>query len=412
MKFVFSGVANHKKNLIHLQWVLVLCISYLLLFKHGEVVQDPRAFSLVLALLLSALVLYRLSGPVFDHKLFLQALVVFDTILISVAIALNRDNPWDYFLVFFFGLLIAAIGQSFLTIIIGCFIVSTISVFFDPLSTMDLRQLDRDLVFRIPFIFVVSVLYGLYGYLAEQAKKEKERAQKADETQILKRQLVSALAHDIKNPLGTIMGYAETVSSSLVDVPEAKDSLEPLQRIRDNAARIAKLVAGFLDASKVESGKVEFAPHPVQLNNLLKEVGQQQMGDMQKKNISLAVDLDDSLPEIMGDEAQLDRVLWNLVSNAIKFTPREGVVTLKSWVEDRKVCVSVQDTGMGIPKDELPSLFSEFRRLRGSVKVDGTGLGLFIVKTIAEAHGATVSAESQEGKGSAFTVRFPIGRNS
>jgi len=114
------------------------------------------------------------------------------------------------------------------------------------------------------------------------------------------------------------------------------------------------------------------------------------------------------LPKIPGDEAQLERVLWNLVGNAIKFTPKGGAVTVRSWVENKKVCLSVSDTGKGIPRDELPLLFREFRRLRGSAKVGGTGLGLFIVKTIVEAHGGAVEVESEEGKGSTFTIRLPI----
>lgn len=93
--------------------------------------------------------------------------------------------------------------------------------------------------------------------------------------------------------------------------------------------------------------------------------------------------------------------------NAIKFTPKGGTITVKSWQENGHVCASVSDTGIGIPKEELASLFAELRRLKGSTKVDGTGLGLFIVKNIVEAHGGTIGAESEEGRGSTFTVRFP-----
>ena len=181
-----------------------------------------------------------------------------------------------------------------------------------------------------------------------------------------------------------------------------------LQRIQDNAQRIVKLVTGFLDASRVEAGKLEVVQHPVQLNLLIREVGQQQMGDLRQKNLSLSVDLDDNLPEIVGDEAQFDRVLWNLLGNAVKFTPVGGKITMTSRLESDHVCISVKNTGMGIPQDELPLLFSEFRRLKGTGKVDGTGLGLFIVKTIVEAHGGTVNVESKEGEGTTFSIRFPI----
>lgn len=397
---------NKKQTLITLQWLVVLATSYLLLFRKEQIAQDPGVSSLILVLLSSSLVLYRFPQAAFDHKLFAPTLVIADTIVISVAIGFNKESPWDLLLIFFFGLFIVATGENLIKVVTGCLLISMISVIVSPLSGASHSQLDSDLLFRIPFLFGVSILYG---YLSEQARKEKKRAEKAEETERVKRQLVSALAHDIKNPLGVIMGHAETVALSLNQDRRHGEALDALQRIQDNAQKIVKLVTGFLDASRAEGGKIEIIPRPFELNILIREVGQQQMGELRKRDISLAVNLDNDLPKVMGDEAQLDRVLWNLVGNAIKFTPRGGTVTVRSWTENGKACVSVSDTGMGIPKEELPLLFREFRRLRGAARVEGTGLGLFIVKTVVEAHGGTVEAESEEGKGSTFTIRLPIG---
>jgi signal transduction histidine kinase len=210
------------------------------------------------------------------------------------------------------------------------------------------------------------------------------------------------------SPLGIITGYAKNVASHLSRGPGNEESLSALKQIQDNAARIFKLVMGFLDVSKTEAGKVDTARQPVQLNRLIREVGQQQMGDLRKKNLSLSVDLEDALPEVSGDEDQLERVLWNLLGNAIKFTPMGGRIAVSSQQQNDNVCVSVNDTGMGIPEPELPLLFSEFRRLNGAGAVEGTGLGLFIVKTVVEAHGGSVEAQSQGGHGTTFTIRFPV----
>ncbi len=405
MDLPFLNPAQSKKKVvIQLQWVLVLATSYFMLFKEGQIVQDQGALGLIALLFISTLVLYRLPLWAFEHRLFPHLLAIGDTIMISLGIALSRESPWDIFLIFFFGLFIAAIGESLTKIVVGCLIVSSISVIINPLSGMNLFRLDPDLLFRIPFIFGVSIVYG---YLAEQAKREKERAEKVDQAETLKRQLVSALAHDIKNPLGVIMGYAEAMASRLEAEPGGKEKIVPLERIQDNAQRIVKLVTGFLDASKAEAGMTQLVRKPIRINHLVREAGQQQMKELAMKDTSIIVDLNDRIPDIMGDEDQIDRVLWNLLGNAIKFTPKGGTITMSSGVENGWVYVAVKDTGMGIPKDEIPLLFSEFRRLKGSAKVEGTGLGLFIVKTIVEAHGGTVSAESQEGKGSTFTVRFP-----
>ncbi|OGQ52427.1 MAG: hypothetical protein A3I10_07890 [Deltaproteobacteria bacterium RIFCSPLOWO2_02_FULL_57_26] len=399
----FAPAEDKKKTLLNLQWLVVLATSYLMLFKKGEIVQDPWAFALIAALMISVVVLYRLPHPAFEHRRFAPALAIVDTVLISAAIWTNREGPWDLFLVFYFCLFISASGESLIKIVVGCLLVAVLSISINPFSDKSFLQIDPDLLFRIPFLFGVSILYG---YLAEQTRKERTRAEKAEDTERIKRQLVSALAHDIKNPLGVIMGYAEALHESL-EGPGAKDKLDMLGRIQDNGQRIVKLVTGFLEASKAEAGIINLEPKPVDLNLLLREAGQQQMALLRQKEISLQVDLKAGLPEILGDDLQLDRAFWNLVGNAIKFTPKQGVVKLRSWVENGKICASVSDTGMGISKDELPMLFTEFRRLKGSANVEGTGLGLFIVKTIVEAHGGTVEAQSDVGKGTTFTVRLP-----
>jgi signal transduction histidine kinase len=400
---LFKSFEDKKKHLIQLQWLVVLATSYLMLFEKEKLVEDPLALFLVLLFLASIVVLYRLPKATFDHRFFAPALVVTDTVFITLAIGLNKESPWDLLLLFYFGLFIAAIGQSLVKIVVGCSMISIISVLIS--SGMDPSRIDSDTLFRIPFIFGASMLYA---YLSEQARKEKRQAEKAKETENLKRQLVSALAHDIKNPLWIIMGSAETAASGLKDSAGNRQYLDALQRIQDNSQRIVKLVTGFLDASKAEVGKMEIEPQPVQLNALLRGMAEQQSGELSRKNISLEMDLKDQLPTIMGDEAQIDRVLWNLLSNAIKFTPKGGTITLSSNTENGKVRVSVRDTGIGMPREEIPLLFAEFRRRKGMAKVEGTGLGLFIVKTIVEAHGGTVEADSEEDRGSTFTVRFPI----
>jgi len=402
-----ESISEKKKALVILQWAVVVATSYFLLFGRGIGSEDPLILGLISVLLASVFVLQRLPLSAFEQKFFPHAIIGVDTVLVSVGIGINWDADWDLFLVFFVGLFIAGIGESLLQIVMGCLVVSIMFVVLTFFQGGDLPKTDSDLLMRIPFLFGVFLIYG---YLAEQAKKEKRRAEKAEEAERFKRRLVAVLAHDIKNPLGIIMGYAETVASRLERRPETQEDIESLERIQSNAQRIVKLVTGFLDASRVEAGKMELPRSPVQLNHLIREVGQQQMGDLQKKNVSLSVDLDDRLPEIMGDEAQLDRVLWNLVGNAVKFAPRGGKITVTSRLENRHVCVSIKDTGKGIPRDEVPLLFSEFRRLSGTAKIEGTGLGLFIVKTIVEAHGGTVDVESQEGQGSTFTIRFPVQR--
>ncbi len=398
-------ILDKKQAISILQWLIVIVTSYLLLFSKGTPSEDPVVYGLIIIFLASAVVIRRLPEAVFQHRYFDIVLLITDTVLISVSIYMNRDIPWDLFLFYFFILFLAAIGENMVRIVIGSVLISLVYVGLLLEQGKGLSQIGPDLFTRIPFLFGTSILYG---YLSENVKKEKIRAETAEQKERLKMDLVSALAHDIKNPLGIIMGYAETMSDQFIGRSEAKGNLEILERIQESARRIVNLVTGFLEASKAEAGKISVEERPVEINALIREVAQQQTGDLRKKNISLDVELDENIPTIMGDKAQLDRVLWNLVGNAIKFTPGGGRITVSSRHDNGYVCVAVKDTGIGIPKDELPLLFSQFRRLKGSAKIEGTGLGLFIVKTIIEAHKGTVQAESAGGQGSTFTVRVPI----
>lgn len=396
---------NKRQTVIILQWMVAIVCAYMMLFGSGEIAQDPWIYTSVAVLLTSALSLYWLSEDVFYHSRFDSFWLVLDTVLIAASIYLGKNEQWDLFLVFFLVLFLAAVGESLVRIVIGSVVINVVYIGFALLQGKQLREMGPDIFVRIPFLFGVSILYG---HLIESAKSEKMRAEMLEAREHIKMDLVSALAHDIKNPLGVIMGYAETVAAWLEQREEGKENLEPLQRIQDNAQRIVKLVTGFLDASGLQTGKSDLVQHPVQLNLLVREVGTQHMGDLRKKDIELVVDLDDSIPEIMGNEGQLDRVLWNLMGNAIKFTPRGGTVTISSRRDTSHVCVSVKDTGIGMAQEEIPVLFSQYRRLKGAQNIEGTGLGLFIVKTIVEAHKGTVRVESTEGQGSTFTIRLPL----
>lgn len=396
---------DKKHTVIILQWLIVIVTSYLMLFSEGQVSEDLLVYSLVAVLLASALVLYRLPAQLFDHRYFDTTLLVADTILISAAIYMNRTIPWDLFLIYFFILLLAAIGTSLLRIVIGSVAVSLIYLALLVHEGKAMPQITTDLVIRIPFLFGVSVLYG---YLSENANRERRRAEMAEQKERVKMDLVSSLAHDIKNPLGIIMGYAEMLTELLEARDGEKEHLNLLERIQTSGQRIVNLVTGFLDASKAEVGKLEIAHRPVSFNTLLKDVVRQQEAELQRKQLTIELNLDEQLPEVMGDAAQLDRVFYNLIGNAIKFTPTGGKVCVSCKREDGHISVAVQDTGIGISQEELPLLFTQFKRLKGAAKIEGTGLGLFIVKTIVEAHKGSVRVESVDGQGSTFTVRIPI----
>jgi len=403
-RFCDVSLSDKRRTVLMLQWLIVIGTSYFALFSGGEINYDSRVLALIVALLLSGLLLQRLPESIFYAKYFNSVLVVLDAVLVLLGIGLNRDSPWDLFLLFSLCVYIAGIGASVLKTVLGGLLFS---VGFTVVTYSAGRNpwLDSETLLRFPFFLGVSVLYG---YLAQQVKSERERADQAEQAQIVRRRLVSGLAHDIKSPLSVIKGFAEVVSVSLAGTAGQEYSLNAVKRIQDNVDRILRLVTGFLDASKAEGGETQQLETPVAMNWLIQEVAEQQAVDLSDNGLSLDLKLEPNLPEIMGDVPQLERVIWNLVSNAIKFTPKNGKITITSEVSDNHVCVKVRDTGIGVPSDELPLLFSEFRRLKGSGTTEGTGLGLYIVKNIVKGHGGTVDVKSELGAGATFILRFPI----
>lgn len=220
----------------------------------------------------------------------------------------------------------------------------------------------------------------------------------------LRADFLSMLVHDIKAPLTVILGYVELLG----DPPGSLAMLEEtLPRIRESGEQIHGLVSNFLDLSRIESGRLRLDPRPIDLGELVQEVVEQYVPRARRKRISLSHDRRGRTP-VSADAPQLERVITNLLGNAIKYTPADGRVTVTTAAGNGAATIAVQDTGPGVPAELLPHLFEKYRRARESRRVEGTGLGLFIAKTIAEAHGGRIAVETAPGAGSTFSVSLPL----
>ena len=404
-----ASVGKDREAIIAIQWLVAIGTSYLVFALHNGSVTEPLPVLIILVSLVSAPVVQRIPAGIFEKCLIERGLLILNSILILSAMTLSEQTPQDLLLLFFFCVFIAAIGENLIQIGIGCVLLSLVFLMFISPTSVDVLAIDPNLLIRVPFMFGISIFYG---YMTNQVKREKKRVEMMQETMRLKRQFVSALAHDIKTPLNVILGHAELLSGSYGGAPDATERLSSFKRIRENVEHIVQLITDFLAVSKLETWKLESPRTPVQMNAIAADVVLQQMVIARDKHLNLSVKFDNDLRPVLGDDDQLRRVLWNLISNAIKFTPRGGNVTVTSRMRKNEVSMAVTDTGPGIPEEELPSLFSEFRRLKGTEHTEGTGLGLFIVKTIVEGHGGTVAVESKNGVGATFTILLPSSKES
>jgi signal transduction histidine kinase len=222
----------------------------------------------------------------------------------------------------------------------------------------------------------------------------------------LKSQFISNMSHELRTPLNDIIGFSDLLVMGVVPEGSPKHG-EYLGHIGGSARHLLHLINDVLDMSKVESGKFEFFPEPANLQQLVSELGDVMHTSLQRKSIQLAIRIDADVSSLVIDTARLKQVLYNYLSNAIKFTPSGGQVTISACAEGPdQFRLEVEDTGIGIAPGDLPRLFVDFQQLdAGFSKLhQGTGLGLALTRRLVEAQGGSVGARSTFGVSSVFHV--------
>ena len=222
-----------------------------------------------------------------------------------------------------------------------------------------------------------------------------------------RQEFLTMLTHDIKSPLAVVLGYADLLLESHGQQSQEQQEKD-LQHLRDNVCTVFSLVESYLNVSRLEDGQLNLVKEPVKINVVLQQVGQQYEAEARQRNVAFKFALQPDLPVLHGDPLALARVVSNLVSNALKFTPRNGRVTVSSACRNGEVIASIADTGPGIPAAEVPFLFEKYHRGTTSREVEGTGLGLFIAKALVEAHGGHIEVQTAPDQGANFSLVFPL----
>ena len=235
--------------------------------------------------------------------------------------------------------------------------------------------------------------------------REREQMERLRALDALKNDFVAAVSHELRTPLTSILGYAEVLGERDLD-DEARALLQVIER---NSRRLDAVVGDLLLVARIEHG-IELARGPVELGALARESVESATPAAEKRGVRLELDCAEA-PRLEGDATRLAQLLDNLVSNAVKFTPAGGRVRIRVARAPGHALVEVADTGLGIPAGEQPRLFERFFRSSTALAnaVQGTGLGLTIAKAIVDAHGGSISCESEEGVGTTFRVELPFG---
>ena len=296
--------------------------------------------------------------------------------------------------------------------LIGAVIALLLGVFLSRTLTRPIRELTRathavsegDLSQQVPI--------RSNDELGELAQAFNKMSSELSRSVNARRQMTADIAHELRTPLSLILGHAEAVHDGVL--PPTRENFEI---IREEAARLEHLVNDLRILSLADAGELSISPQVIEPERLLQDVAALYQYQTQRKNITLELDVSSSLPAIQVDPGRMTQVLTNILDNALRHTPDGGRIILSAKEENDRVELAVQDSGPGLNAKELDCIFDRFYRTDASRQRDGTipggsGLGLAIARSIVQAHGGGLSAESEAGKGLKVSVTLPKNQGS
>jgi signal transduction histidine kinase len=383
---------------------LIVATAYLLLF-HQAHLQAPPVISVFLAAYLASnLVVAALLRRIRSHKRLEMGIAVFDAAALSVALFLTKDFSTDFFLLYFVVIFLAALTERLSFLVVIAVAISLLHVSVTMGAALSLRAfLASGALLRVAFLFVVALFFG---YLVERVRSAEREAEEARKHEKIITDFVEEVVGSFKTPLGAIQAMAEIALE-----PQTQwltlEQAELLRRIDANARHVTRIASNLLDARRVQANRLQVHPESADLLDVVEEVLSVVRTASDLKGISLVFESALALPRAKVDVNQIDRVVWNLLDNAIRCTPAGGEVSVSLGYANREIVFSVSDDGPGISEADLPIVFDAFRRIK-SGRFTSSGFGLFIAKAIVEAHGGTIEVESEIGGGATFTVRLPV----
>jgi signal transduction histidine kinase len=394
------------QTVLLLRWVLIIATSYLVVFSRPPSQLQPAAALFVAAYFLSNIVagvlLPRISGQFACDA----GLVLLDVTMVSIGLALTPTASSQFFVAYFLVVFLSALSERLGLVVGAALLISATHLYTTSQSMSWGEMLAEGYALRVPFLFVVALFFG---HLVVDARRHEREAEEA-RTRQLRAELLSALMHDVKNSLGVI----ESLAMLLLDGeagPLNPQQADFSRRIHANAHHLITFALNLMDAAHIEAGELLVQPRTTDVATVVQDALLLARSASDLKGVALRCTVEPGLPPLLVDGAQLERVISNLLGNAIKFTPGGGSVGLSVHRQGGEVVLDVCDDGIGIPAADLPGIFDQRRRPRRNNPLQGSGLGLSIVKAIVQAHGGRVEITSALGHGTSVTVHLPIQRS-
>ena len=389
-----------------LRWLLILATSYLVIFSGPLGETNPLAALYVAAYLSTGLFWRSIRSCFRRPERLIGAVILFDVLAVTVGLLIAKETSGTFFGLYFLVILISVVGQRLSLVLLaslaaGVVHILMLSAFIEP-NRLSLAQYSA----RLPFLFAVGLSVG---HIAEQMRATQREAFEAAERERLHSEFVSSVIHDLKSPLGVIQVMLEMLcdrSSGTLNARQAKF----VRLIQASLHQLLTLSLNLLDASRIGAGHFEIHPVVADLPLLVGEAVARAHSAAEHNQIHLEFTSGPGLAAVEVDGVQIDRAVSNLIDNAIKYTPPSGRVAVSVERTPADFVISVSDTGRGIPPAEIGGLFRKYQRGSQVEGVVGSGLGLFIVKAVAEAHKGSVELISKPGDGTTARLHIPASR--
>ncbi len=293
--------------------------------------------------------------------------------------------------------ILAAMASGFVTLVLGTWLFRRITKPLDQLRQAARTVESGELAARVPI-----TTRDEFGVVADAFNQMTARLEKQ---QRLRKQMVSDIAHDLRTPLSVMQGTIEAMQDGVLQPDKSE-----LDNLHQEVGRLTRLVEDLRTLSLVDEGQLRLEIRPVDVATTVEQVARSLMTLAEGQKITLKARVKRPIAAVGADEDRLVEVLTNLLDNALRHTPEGGLVNIEASQVEQSVEIRIQDSGVGIPEEDIPFIFERFWRgdKSRSRESGGSGMGLAIARQLVELHGGTISAQSKVGEGTIFTVRLPL----
>jgi signal transduction histidine kinase len=397
-----DSAAVRLRPFLLLRYTLVAATAYLI------IVEDHFAFpsvsiGLVIAAALASNVLVSLlPARIIGSKYFGAGLVLGDTAWITAALLASGRFQADFVFLYFFVILLAAMGETLWLIVLGAVVVCIAYVYVLSATGGSWTIWSSPSIIRIPFLFTAA---AFYGHMVDQTRHERRDASAAQDMARARGQFLATMSHEMRAPASGVIGWTEL----LLDTDLSTKQREYAEAGTRAARALVAIVNDILDLSKIDAGRLELELIPLDIRSVVADVAEMVAERAQRKGVELAYEIAPDVPAVLrGDPGRVRQVLTNLVGNAVKFTERGEVLIDVRRGEERAdgICLRVEvvDTGIGLSAQQQARIFDRYAQAERSTsrRFGGTGLGLSISKQLVELMKGEVGVRSEAGQGSTF----------